>query len=126
MSSGNCRTVIRLLGNDYSIISNQSEEFTQRVAFYVDKKLNEVLNRNKRLSTNLTAILASVNLAEDCLKLQDENEVLKKEAAEATEKFEMSKAKITDLRNKNETLNNEIQRLKIEIARLEALKGAGI
>ena len=37
MSSGNCRTVIRLLGNDYSIISNQSEEFTQRVAFYVDK-----------------------------------------------------------------------------------------
>ena len=38
----NLRTTIRLLGIDYSVICDDSEERMQRIGFFVDKHFNEV------------------------------------------------------------------------------------
>ena len=65
------KTTIRLLGNDYTITCNDSEEYVHRVAFYVDKKLTEVTGRNTRLSTNMAAVLASVNIADELFKTRE-------------------------------------------------------
>ena len=70
------KSVVRLLGNDYQIESENSDELIQRIGFYVDKKFNEVAERNSRLSTNMIAVITSLNIAEETLKLQEENKEL--------------------------------------------------
>lgn len=116
------KTTIRLLGNDYTITSSDSEEYIHRVAFYVDKKLTEIANRNTRLSTNMAAVLASVNIADELFKLREQFEETERENRLLNEKIADEKA-ISDALNKdNEILRQEIQRLKIEIARLEVKK----
>lgn len=114
------KSVIRLLGNDYQIESENSEEFIQKIAFYVDKMFNEIAERNSRLSTNMIAVITSLNIAEETLKLQDENKEL---AAQLSATVDMLSEKEFDLKKaseENETLKEQLQNAKIELARLEA------
>jgi len=113
------KTTIRLLGNDYNITSADSEEYIHRVAFYVDKKLTEIAGRNPRLSTNMVAVLASVNIADELFKLREEMEGVSAENKVVTEKNAEIKQESELLKRDNEILRQEIQRLKIEIAKLE-------
>lgn len=113
------KTTIRLLGNDYDITSNDSEEYIHRVAFYVDKKLTEISGKNTRLSTNMAAVLASVNIADELFKLKEKMEDIIAENGKVSEKNEELKQECDFLKRDNEILRQEIQRLKIEIAKLE-------
>ena len=119
MDKNSIKTVIRIQGNDYSITSNESEEFVQRVAYYINKKFDEVSFRNKKLSTNLIATFAAMNIAEEFLKTDDENKMLSAKMQLISEQDEKKTAEIDMLRRKNEAYENEIQRLKIQVAKLE-------
>ena len=70
------KTTIRLLGIDYSVIYDDSEERMQRIGFYVDKHFNEVKLRNSKLSTTMIATLSAVNIADDYFKQKEENDIL--------------------------------------------------
>ena len=50
----------------------------QRVAAYVDRKLNE-MSVATRLPSNMVAVLACLNMADDLMKSHDENTRLRKE-----------------------------------------------
>lgn len=113
------KTTIRLLGNDYTITCTDSEEYVHRVAFYVDKKLTEITGRNSRLSTNMAAVLASVNIADELFKVREELEKLQNAHETLLEKNKDNEKMITAQKRDNEVLKQEIQRLKIEIAKLE-------
>lgn len=113
------KTTIRLLGNDYDITSNDSEEYVHRVAFYVDKKLTEISSRNTKLSTNMAAVLASVNIADELFKTREEMSNTEQLNSQLTEKTQQAKQVVDSLKRENEVLRQEIQRLKIEIAKLE-------
>ena len=114
------KSVVRLLGNDYQIESENSDEFIQKIAFYVDKMFTEIAERNSRLSTNMIAVITSLNIAEETLKLQDENKEL---SAQLSATVDMLSEKDFDLKKvseENESLKEQLQNAKIELARLEA------
>ena len=122
MSGANNKTVIRLLGNDYTITGAETEEYMQQVGFFVDKQLSEIAGKNTKLSTKMVAVLASINIADECFKLKEGCESLREQLDECTEKYKKSVTAVNELKRKNELLNQEIQRLKIEIAKLEVKK----
>ena len=113
------KTTIRLLGNDYTITCNDSEEYVHRVAFYVDKKLTEVTSRNSRLSTNMAAVLASVNIADELFKTKESLEQAEMSLAQTEEKNREHEKTILSMKRETDVMRQEIQRLKIEIAKLE-------
>ena len=65
------KTIIRLLGIDYPVIYNDSEERMQQIGFYVDKEFNEVKLRNSKLSTTMIATLAAINIADEFFKQKE-------------------------------------------------------
>ena len=95
------KSVVRLLGNDYQIESENSDEFIQKIAFYVDKMFNEIAERNSRLSTNMIAVITSLNIAEETLKLQDENKELSAQLSATvdmlSEKYDMDESNVDDI-----------------------------
>ena len=116
------KTVIRLLGIDYPVVYNDSEERMQQIGFYVDKQFNEVKLRNSKLSTTMIATLAAINIADDFFRQKEENSNLIGQMSEYIKRCEKHEKETKDLQEKIEDQTNEIQRIKIEIAKLEMRK----
>ena len=70
------RVVVRILGQDYPLMSEDSRDYMQKVAYVVDDRMREILNSNKKLSNSMVAVLTALNLADDYLKCTHEKEEL--------------------------------------------------
>lgn len=112
-------TVVRINGADYTIVSSADEEYVRHVAFYVDKKMQELARRDKRLSTALTAVLTSVNIADEYFQSQSDNERLRAQILEYAKEAVDNKATSDQLRAEVERLTAENQAMQLEKVKLE-------
>ena len=69
---------VTVAGKNYTLVSNDPPEFVRRVAAFVDRKLSETAAVTN-LPSGQAAVLTCFNLAEDLLKAQDENTLLRKQ-----------------------------------------------
>lgn len=112
-------TVVKINNSEYTIVSSASEEYVRNISYYVDKKIQELTNRDRRLSTSMAAVLACVNIADElfqargeCDELTAKTVALANEAGDAKLRLDKKSAECTKLTNEN-------QALRINIARLE-------
>ena len=84
------RTTVRVVGRDYTLTSYDSEAHVQRVAGYVDRKLNE-LSTATRLPMAQLSVLAAMNIADDMLKAHDEINRLRHELMETQKQLEAAR-----------------------------------
>lgn len=69
---------VRLLGHDYTMVTDQSPAQVQRMAQYVDRKMHE-LQIVTRAPESIVPILTCITLAEELFCAQDENNRLLRE-----------------------------------------------
>jgi len=98
------KAVVRLMGQEYNIVSDASEEHMQRVCLYVDGKFKEVSHRNSLFNTTMISVLTAINIAEDFLIISDDNLELSKKNKIANEEIIQLKAKIEQLTRENDNL----------------------
>ncbi len=91
---------VRICGQNYTLVSDDSREYMLEMADYVDRKMIAVKNMNGRLSTSMAAILVALNVADD----------FKKFKAAAKQKDDGQQAEIALLRKKVEELQNSSAR----------------
>ncbi len=113
------RTVVRINNAEYAISSSAPEDYVRNISYYVDKKIQEISQGDRRLSTSMAAVLACVNIADELFQAKAESERLSaktvelaNDAGEARLALEKKSAECTKLTNEN-------QALRINIARLE-------
>ncbi len=94
------RTSVKIAGKEYTMSGFDSEEHIQRVAIYVDRKMQE-LSIATRLPTNTLAVLTAMNIADDLLKAHDENNRLRKELT-------ITRQELTKLQKENVMLRSRI------------------
>ncbi len=59
---------IKVFGQTYTVKTDAEEDYIQKVANYVNEKIDEVRKRTKSVSTLNVAILTALNIADDLLK----------------------------------------------------------
>lgn len=111
---------VRISGKDYTLVGAESEEYIQKVALYIDRKMNEVTRLNSKLSTSLAAVLTAVNVADDYFKIRESETNAKKELKRAQEELELLKMEKSQLNEDNLLLSDENTHLKLELAKREA------
>ena len=74
------RVVVRLMGRDYTLLTDQPPEDVQRVARYVDRRMRE-LAITARASEGVVPVLSAMTIADELFRAQEENIRLKKELA---------------------------------------------
>lgn len=111
------RVKVIINNTEYTLVSNEKPEYVQRVAILVDKKIREIHNNNSHLSTAMLSMLAAINISDDCLKFEDELDVLKKQIAEDSKSQATLSQKLAEKNALIERYEREIQNLKIELAR---------
>ena len=65
------RTTVRIAGKDYTIASYDTEEYVNRVADWVNRRMDE-LGAATHLPAGQLAVLTAVNAADDMMKSRDE------------------------------------------------------
>ena len=72
------KITVTVAGKNYTLVSGDPPAYVKRVAAYVDRKLNETAAVTN-LPSGQAAVLTCFNLAEDLLKAQDENTLLRRQ-----------------------------------------------
>lgn len=63
---------VRICNNEYLIKGNESQEYIEKIALFVDKKMSAIMRESPQLSVSMAAVLASVNIADDYFKERDQ------------------------------------------------------
>ena len=63
-------------GREYTLTSPENEEWTRRIAAYVDRKIAEV-SLHSSMSTEIAAVVASLSITEELFEAQKENQALR-------------------------------------------------
>lgn len=122
MTSKN-KVVIRIAGKDYTLVGVESDEYIQKVGLYIDKKMNEILIRNNRLSTSLAAVLTAINVADDFFKTRENEVLIRNEKETMQEELERLRKENLQLKEDNTGLNKKNTSLQVELAKREAELG---
>ena len=72
------KITVSVAGKNYTLVSTDPPEFVKRVAAYVDRRLSETAAVTN-LPSGQAAVLTCFNLAEDLLRAQDENTLLRRQ-----------------------------------------------
>ena len=71
------KITVTVAGKPYTLVSSDPPEHVRRVAAYVDRRLSETAAVTN-LPSAQTAVLTCFNLADELMKAQDENLVLRR------------------------------------------------
>ncbi len=72
------KITVSVAGRNYTLVSNDPPVFVRRVAALADRKLNETMAATN-LPSAQAAVLTCLNLAEELVKAQDENTLLRRQ-----------------------------------------------
>ncbi|MGL4761573.1 MAG: cell division protein ZapA [Sarcina sp.] len=89
---------VRINGMEYNLKGKEDEKYLQHLASYVEDKLQEILQKNTKLSVSAASILTAINLADESFKG-------KKELTNILETHEL-------LKRANKSIQNELEGIK--------------
>jgi cell division protein ZapA (FtsZ GTPase activity inhibitor) len=75
------RTVVHIAGQEFKLSGFDSEEYIQKIAVYLNRKIDEVQKTYPTLSTTHAAIMAALDITDELHKLKAEYAALKKRMA---------------------------------------------
>ena len=116
-------TKVRICNTEYVIKGDESEEYIEKIALFVDKKMNSVIRENPKLSLSTAAVLTAVNVSYDYFKERDQANKQKdlmdefeKKSKDQVSRVRLLEAKIEKLTQANselkETLTKTEEQLK--------------
>ena len=118
--TGKNKVEVRIAGKDYTLVGVESDEYIQKIGLYIDKKMNEIMRVNNKLSTSMAAVLTAINVADDYVKAHDSEQHLKKELKLLHEELEKVKEENRRLGSENAALSSKTTNLQLELAKREA------
>ncbi len=79
------KITVTVAGKPYTLVSADPPEYVKRVAAYVDRTLSETAAATN-LPSGQAAVLSCFRIAEELMKAQDENRMLRRRMEEAERK----------------------------------------
>ena len=118
--TGKNKVYVRIAGKDYTLVGVESDEYIQKIAMYIDKKMLEIMKVNSKLSTSMAAVLTAINVADDYVKAHEIEFHLKKELKQSQEELEKAREENRRLIIENASLSGRGTNLQLELAKREA------
>lgn len=127
------KVTVRIHGCEYNMCGEESKEYLIKVGHFVDERMQEISKTDKRLSSTMIAVLTSLNIADELIKLKLESKELKEKLQKPLEELKGANShiqsmdmqikdrdsKIEQLEQKLEQVNQIIQNFDEEKAALE-------
>ena len=99
---------VKIQGKQYTIVAPEANDYIYRIASYVDKKITEVSSMNSKLSMDMAAVLAAINVTDELFKSSGTEDNLRKqileyvdEAKKYSERIKSLEFEIAELKKNN-------------------------
>lgn len=102
MSNKN-KVIVRIYGQEYTMVGCESREYMQKVANYVDDKMIDIAKNSKKLSTAMVAVLTALNIADEYFKTKVQLEKLEQEATQPLKELEQAQHQLAAIKEAFET-----------------------
>ncbi len=121
-------TEVIIGGKVYTLCGYESEEYLQKVASYINGKLNEINNIDgfKRLPMDMQTVLSQINIADDYFKalkkvktIEEDMEAKDKELYDLKHELVTNQIKMENLDKSNKALKEELSEKDKKIVQLE-------
>ena len=115
----NKRVEVKINNVEYTLVTNETEEYVQRVALQVNKRMAQIQEENKQLSTAMTAVLVAINIADDLLKNEVVLDNIRAELKKYMEESRLNGEELAEKKLEVEKMKEDIHKLQIELAKKE-------
>lgn len=103
---------IKINGIEYNLKGREDQSYLVQVSKYVDDKVKDIMNSNRKLSTTAATTLVSLNIADELFKADEEIEKLVKKNTQIQEELKQVKVEFENKSlNIDNTKDEEIERL---------------
>lgn len=96
---GKNKASVRIAGKEYILVGEEPEQYIYNLAYYVDKKISEMLKINPMLSTSMASVLTALNVADEYLKLAEKETKMLDEKAQVLEQVKEANHTIQLIKN---------------------------
>lgn len=80
-------TAVEICNRTYQVSSGGDPEYVKELAQYVDRMMTEVFEQTPAVDSLKVAVLAALNIADECFSAQQKVEVLERNVTEKSEKI---------------------------------------
>lgn len=114
-------TEVILGGKVYTLSGYESEEYLQKVAAYINNKLNEMTSDDnfRRLSAEIRANMMYLNIADDYFKAKKNADALENDISAKDKEIYDLKHELIAAQIKDDASTKEIKDLKSQISKLQ-------
>ncbi len=104
------KITVTIAGRDYTILSSESEEYIQRVASHLDKKITEIAYSNNQLTMQMSTVLAAINVTDEYFKSLEGADNLRQQIGQYIDDVSKERTELTSLRAENQRLKEQLKR----------------
>ncbi len=110
-------TKVLINGTVYTLSGKESEEYIQKVALYINNKMDELKksDNGQLLNTRLLNVLLALNIADDLFKERDENAAHSEILSVKDDEIANLKNQIEDLTADKASLSDQIKSLASDV-----------
>lgn len=116
------KITVKVCGNELTILSEDSVEYTQQVASAVDKKMRMILEASPRASITRVAILAALDFCDLSKKFNEQGDCMRAQIQEYLEDSQKAREEADDAHREAERLKAEIETLRQRLVEKDAKK----
>lgn len=100
------RVTVTICGNEYTFVAEEEGAYVERVAAFVDGRMQETLASTRAGQTD-AAVLTAVNIADELFKAQEIAENLRGQLKEYLDEAAKCKSEISELKREIFKLQNQ-------------------
>lgn len=105
------KIVVNILSKDYKLKSNDSIEHMERVAKYVQKKIEETKEHNRKVNATMLAVLTALNISDEYIKLFEYNKELEKRVENPEYELQLIRSKLNRISKAFEEKNKAYNKI---------------
>lgn len=115
------RYTININGNNYPIITDEPEEYINKIEYYINTRIRDSKNRTgMHLSDATTLAMLAIGTTDELFKTQKQFNSMKADAERLMQEYDNISAENKEYMEQINTLEAEIDKLKAEIFKLQA------
>ncbi len=108
---------VRILDTSYTLITEESEEYANRVAKILDEELRAILEASK-FSHAMASVYAAFKFCDEKIKAQETCDSLRGQLKSYIEDMNKLRVNYDDLKRENTRLTNEVSSMKGRLSKL--------
>lgn len=113
---------IKIAGNEFTVLSQDDENYTYLIAEEVDKKIEEICTSNPQVSVTAAAMLAAINFCDSTHKFEKDTADLRQQIKDYLEEASKNKTELDELRKENQRLKKDIKTYRQRLGEESTLK----